>query len=148
MKRSRRLRSKDRAALSLRFGLAAIWLWESIGTKLLFDPEESRKLVQGAGTVFARFDALIIDGTCAAEAILGILLITGWRVRLLAWVQIALMAFFMILIALVYPSMYLDPTARIMKNVPIMAAALASYYLGAGPFSLDNKRKKPQESPS
>jgi uncharacterized membrane protein YphA (DoxX/SURF4 family) len=135
----------DCAVLTLRIGLAFIWIWESLGTKFLFDPDRSLALLRGTN-LFGDLVIPALNLICAFELMIGVMLLIGLWVRPLAWVQIVVMAVFMVVIASVYPDLYKEPTAPIAKNIPIMAAALATWFLGPDSRSLDARRKRAMDT--
>jgi len=69
----------------------------------------------------------------------GLLMITGFRVRLAAYV----MAAFTLAAAVFFHRNFSDPNQMIhfLKNVVILGALLNIAYFGAGPLSLDNRNR-------
>jgi putative oxidoreductase len=73
------------------------------------------------------------------EVVGGILLLIGYQTR---WVA-AVMALFSVATALVFHSNFEDTDMKIhfMKNIAIAGGLLQIVYFGAGPFSVDSRRR-------
>jgi putative oxidoreductase len=112
---------------------------------ILFVPAGYGKLMAFTDTVgYAASAGMPLPQVAIALAIVveivgGILLLIGYQTR---WVA-AIMALFSVATALVFHSNFEDTNMKIhfMKNIAIAGGLLQLVYFGAGPFSVDNRRR-------
>ena len=90
------------------------------------------------------FPELLLPGAIAVELVGGVLLILGWHTR---WVALAIFLF-LIPTTLVFHNFWAVDAAQVetqtiqfMKNLAIMGGMLYVMAFGAGPLSLDNRRR-------
>jgi putative oxidoreductase len=90
------------------------------------------------------FPELLLAGAIAVELVGGILLIFGWQTR---WAALAIFLF-LIPTTLVFHNFWAVDAAQVqaqtiqfMKNLAIMGGMLYVMAFGAGPLSLDNRRR-------
>jgi putative oxidoreductase len=112
---------------------------------ILFLPAGYGKLMAFTDTVgYAASAGMPVPQVAIALAIIveivgGILLLIGYQTR---WVA-AVMALFSVATALVFHSNFEDTDMKIhfMKNIAIAGGLLQIVYFGAGPFSVDSRRR-------
>lgn len=90
------------------------------------------------------FPELLLPGAIVVELVGGILLILGWQVR---WAALAILLF-LIPTTLIFHNFWAIDAAQVqaqaiqfMKNLAIMGGMLYVMAFGAGPLSLDNRRR-------
>ena len=90
------------------------------------------------------FPELLLPGAIAVELVGGILLILGWQAR---WAALAIFLF-MIPTTVIFHNFWAVDAAQVqgqaiqfMKNLAIMGGLLYVMAFGAGPLSLDNRRR-------
>ncbi|MDF0602394.1 DoxX-like family protein [Psychromarinibacter sp. C21-152] len=106
---------------AVRLGLAVLWLVSGLLGLLL--PAE---------TVLGAADTALPDGMALALGRLGGLvdlaiagaLLAAWRLRLMAWVQMAVVAGYTVALTLLDPSLWLDPFGALLKNLPVLLLLL------------------------
>lgn len=107
----------------LRFALAFVWIWTGLVSALLHPPEASLALLASAGlTGTPAFTALY--GLALLDVLLGLALLAGWRVRVVAWIQILMMTGYTLGAGLLLPQLWIDPFGPLSKNLPLIVATL------------------------
>src|SRR5262245_32818961 len=123
-------RSTQKACLALRAGLGFIWVYEGLVLKILLPPSGlERGVVAASGLVPNGFDAPVLRALGVAEIILGFMVLVGLRQRLLCIVQGAVAVLFTIAISLKHPETLAHPFGLLAKNVPILGAVTALWFL-------------------
>jgi len=114
--------------------IAAPFLLSGVGKIAAYDRVVG--MISAAGLPLAPLGWLI---AIVVEVGGGLLMITGFRVRLAAYV----MAAFTLAAAVFFHRNFSDPNQMIhfLKNVVILGALLNIAYFGAGPLSLDNRNR-------
>lgn len=110
-----------RAEWLLRAGVAAVWITEGLGPKLLFQQQAELEVVAGSGLVPgdpARFLALL--GACQVMAGLGALTLSGRWLRLLLGAQLLGLVALPLLVSIHDPQAWVHPFGPFTKNVPIL----------------------------
>ena len=69
---------------------------------------------------------LILYGASMADFALGILVLSRWRLRLVAALQIGIMLAYMLVISFCLPEFWLHPFGPLLKNLPLLMAILVS----------------------
>ncbi|MCP3968736.1 MAG: SDR family oxidoreductase [Rhodobacteraceae bacterium] len=103
---------------ALRLGLALIWL-ASAALGLLTPLQAMPGAVQGSGLPDLALLAMARLGGLADLAI-GLALLRGWRLRLMGWLQLGLVAGYTAGLTLIAPALWLDPLGGILKNLAVM----------------------------
>lgn len=81
-------------------------------------------VVSGAVGMFAGWDmAMLVP--CVLDIVIGVLIAMRWRPRLVAGIQVAVIAVYTVAATLLWPAMWAHPLGALLKNLPIVAAALA-----------------------
>jgi uncharacterized protein YbjT (DUF2867 family) len=132
----------------LRASLALVWLITAWVSAFAFPREQSYALLADTG-VPAALQPPALYGAAALDALLGIA--TLLRPRKALWLaQMALVAFYSVVIALCLPAFLIHPYGPILKNLPILALLLLLYFLedgGARPPSPPSSPPSPPPSP-
>lgn len=111
----------------LRWSLAALWFWTALCSVWLNMPES-----------MALLDALPVSGSakktvvyCASglDFLIGVWLLTAWRMRLCYAVQIVVTVCFTLLATVLVPDAWLHPFGMLSKNIPIVAMLVLLYCL-------------------
>jgi uncharacterized protein YbjT (DUF2867 family) len=110
-------------ALMLRSALALMWLWTAAVSALLPGASGLRELLQRCG--FGD-EALpwVLAASCLLNAGIGLALLVAWRQPLVHAVQAAAIVGYTATAAYFVPGLTLDHCAPLVKNVPLLAAAL------------------------
>lgn len=103
----------------LRLVLAAMWLASGI-IGLLLPSAQFLPLIEGAPLSDTALIVLARLGGLADLAIAAALL-RGWRPRLMAWVQAAMVLGYTVAFSLLNPMLWLLPLGGVLKNLPILA---------------------------
>lgn len=121
------LRTADRwqaglamARFPLRASIAFIWLATAIICSTVSAAEGFALLVE-LGVPVALAPPLMYS-VCALEIVIGLMTLFGYRVRLAAQIQLALILGFTAIITLQLPHYWLHPFGPITKNIPLLAA--------------------------
>jgi len=113
----------------LRVSLAFIWLFT--GFVCIGGTEDGARLVERVG-IHGAAGTWTIRLTSGFEILLGIAILLGRRPRLVAIVQIVLIAGFTVIISVFLPEYWLHPFGPVAKNVVLIAAAYALGRLSEG----------------
>lgn len=81
-------------------------------------------IVSGVVGLFAGWGAALVP-FCVLDVVIGLLVAARWRPRLLAGIQVAVIAVYTLGTTLLWPGMWAHPLGPLLKNLPIVAAALA-----------------------
>lgn len=114
-----------RAVGLLRLGVAAIWLTEGIGPKILFQQAYELEVVRRSGLV--PFDPslfLRLMGAAQAASGVAVLALGGRSLRFVLLCQAAALVALPVLVSVPEPELWVHPFGPLTKNVPILAATL------------------------
>jgi hypothetical protein len=107
----------------LRFALAFLWLISGLTGMLEL---RGWAVLLASQTALGFGAALLVLGiACVIDVAIGLLVLRRWRPRVLAGMQLALIAAYSAVATVLWPSLWLEPLGPLFKNVPIAAAALA-----------------------
>lgn len=130
--------------LASRLSLALVWIYEGLVPKILFLGAHPAQidLVRRSGIFWPSPEVtLIVLG--AAQALLGTLLLLGWRQRALSLLATLWMVVLMFLVARGLPGMLSDPFGALAKDLCLAACAFNVWLLAprgmpstAGPTAL------------
>ncbi len=107
----------------LRFTLCALWIGSAAAGALGLR-EWSAALAHALGIAPVAATATL-GMLCAADLAIGILVAARWRPRRLAAIQVGMVAGYTLAASVLWPSMWAHPLGMLLKNLPIVAAALA-----------------------
>jgi len=104
--------------------LAGVWIWTGIVSLCPYPiPASLERLAHVGLTGWPALAALF--GGALADLLLGMALLTGWRIRAVCITQIGLMGIYTAIISATMPELWLDPFAPIAKNAAVLSATLA-----------------------
>ncbi len=114
-----------------RWSLGFVWLYEGLVPKVVFraaHPEQT-DLVFRSGLYWPTPEAtLVVLGII--QAMLGIILLTGWRERLAVVTATAWMGVLMVLVGRGMPNLLTDPFGALAKDACLLACACVVWTLG------------------
>lgn len=105
----------------LRIALGAMWVGSGIVSAFLYPAEDSLALLARVG-VAGWLAPWILYGASSLDVLLGLALLVAYRVRTVAWAQLAVMFGYSATIGLYLPEFWLHPFAPLIKNLPLFAA--------------------------
>ena len=128
------------ACIALRLGLGFIWIYEGLVPKLLLPISGFEKgVVAASGLVPNGFEVPLIHVLGVLEIMLGLLILGGIRLRPLCVVQALVVGIFTVVIPATHPATLTHPFGLLTKNVPILGAIVALWFLSE--ISAEKPRK-------
>jgi uncharacterized membrane protein YphA (DoxX/SURF4 family) len=129
---------QDRAlAVVLRAGLGLMWLYEGLLVKWLPAVPVETELLTRAPVVPVEQALAFVRTLGVVEALLGLTVLVGFRVRELAVLQVGLLGAVGALIGWASPTALLGAPGGLSRHLAVMGCALLLYHLGAGALSVD-----------
>ena len=114
--------------VTARVALGLVWLYEGLVPKILFLRGDEIDLVQKSGLVWGSPEwTLFVLGI--AQMAVGFWLIIGWSERLAATVATVWMFVLILLVAVGNPGMLTDPYGALIKDLCLIACAIAVWML-------------------
>jgi len=107
----------------LRTMLALLWLASGLAGFLAVG-DWTPRLVASLG-IANSFALVLLIAACVCDLAIGALLVARWRPRALAGIQVAVIAAYTIAATAMEPGLWFAPLGPLLKNLPIVAAALA-----------------------
>ena len=105
----------------LRMALAFVWLASAI-VGFVTPPAEIREILGDAGVVNG---AIELDYFAAAvDALLGLLLLFGWRLQLVGALMLASLFAYTVFVGVEMPALWLEPFGGLLKNLALIPAVL------------------------
>ncbi|NQZ90685.1 MAG: NAD-dependent dehydratase [Colwellia sp.] len=101
-----------------KYSLAFLWIFTGL-TSIFFSPEIGYELLANADITGSLADIAIYAGGIL-DIILGLWLMTSFRIRLCCIVQISVISIYTVLLTFIEPSFWLHPFGPITKNIPIV----------------------------
>lgn len=131
------IRSEDRANVAasaklswllplLRVCVALVWVWTGVVSLGLYPREESYALLARVG-VPGELQPPLLFGAALLDLFLGVATLAAKRRRRLWLAQMALIAFYTVIITFELPEFWLHPYGPILKNLPLLAAIYLLY---------------------
>jgi uncharacterized membrane protein YphA (DoxX/SURF4 family) len=114
--------------LSARMALGIVWLYEGLVPKILFISSEEIELVRSSG-VWWSSPLLTLQLMGLLQIVVGIWLLVGWRERLAVTVATLWMCGLIVLVAAGKPGMLTDPYGALIKDLCLIACAIAVWGL-------------------
>ena len=112
----------------LRYAVAGVWIATAIVSAFFFPAEQSYQLLERTG-VPAAWQPLMLYGASAFDLLLGLGILVLTRRRWLWLVQLGLIGFYTVVIALTLPEFLVHPYGPLTKNLPMLAAIWLLYEL-------------------
>lgn len=107
----------------LRLTLALFWIATGLVTLFWASRDQVFALLELAGVPSALLPFALWGGA-VTDIVLGGLLLFAWRVRLVALLQLAVTAVYLLALSFGLPDLWLDPLGPLVKTLPIMVATL------------------------
>lgn len=108
---------------ALRIGLGAFWLVSGVVT-LLPGPFAAARTIAEAAGVPPAWSAPAVAAMAMIDAALGLPMLIGVKVRLVALLQAGTALAYLLVLGLLVPSLFLDPLGSLVKIVPVLFASL------------------------
>lgn len=124
-----RVRAKlDWLLPGLRISIACVWIGTAIVSAGVYPVADSLDLLARSG-VPANLQLPLLYGACAADLLLGLATLLLRRRRALWLIQLALIGFYTVVIALRLPEFVTHPFGPLLKNLPMLSAIWVLYEL-------------------
>lgn len=107
----------------LRVALGLTWIWTALVSAGLYPIKESMALLSEVGINGTLAFTALISAT-ALDLLLGLALLLRRHVKEAAWIQIAAMTSYSLIIACALPEYWLHPFGPLIKNLPLIVATL------------------------
>ncbi len=111
------------ARVLLRYAVASLWIFTALTSAFIYPLEQSHELLARLG-ITGPMASWVVYGGALLDAGIGTAVLTRYRVRLVAHVQLVLVALYTLLISLGLPEFWFHPFGPISKNIPFMMAIL------------------------
>jgi uncharacterized protein YbjT (DUF2867 family) len=112
----------------LNISIALVWLWTGIVSAFLYPAHDSYQMLERVG-ITGDLAPWTLYSASMADFALGILVLSRWRLRLAAALQIGIMLAYMLVISFCLPEFWLHPFGPLLKNLPLLMAILVSLIL-------------------
>ncbi|WP_448547560.1 DoxX-like family protein [Thalassotalea fusca] len=112
----------NRAAI---YSLSFLWLFTGL-TSIFFSPETGYEILASANITGVLADISVIGGG-VLDIVLGIWLLTAFRIKLCCLIQTAVIVFYTLLLTLIDAGFWFHPFGPITKNVPIIVLIFYVY---------------------
>lgn len=107
----------------LRISLALLWIWTGIVSAFLYPQQDSFALLQRVG-ISAVLLPIMLYGAATLDLLLGMALLVRHHLRLVIYLQIAVIAGYTLVITLALPGYWLHPFGAVSKNIPLLIATV------------------------
>lgn len=104
--------------LAARLSLSFLWVFTGI-TSVFFAKDMAYEVLANGGITSSLADLSIWSGS-VLDAVIGIWLLVGWRLKLCYLVQLAVIAAYTLLLTSIDPSFWIHPFGPLTKNVPLL----------------------------
>ena len=101
-----------------KYSLAFLWIFTGL-TSVFFSPEIGYEILANADITGSLAEVAIYTGGIL-DIVLGIWLMTSFRIRFCCIVQISIISIYTVLLTFIEPSFWLHPFGPITKNIPII----------------------------
>lgn len=112
----------------LRLSIAFVWISAALVSALLYPSADSYALLARSG-IEGIAAPIALYGAATLDLLIGIAVLTGYRVRATLWLQVALILGYMLIISWALPEYWLHPFGPLTKNLPLLAAIFTLYAL-------------------
>ncbi len=114
----------------LSLGLAFVWIFTALCSALFYSHGASYQLLAQAG-VPAVLQPWCLYGASALDALIGVLVLCGYRVARMCVLQLGVILFYTIWLSCKIPSLWLDPLAPLVKNIPMLLLIAVTWALAS-----------------
>ena len=105
----------------LRLSIGFLWVFTGIVSAFVFPAEQSYSMLEKAG-ITGLWAPVMLYGAAATNVILGLATLMAYRIAVIGLMQVALIAFYTIIITFSQPELWLHPFGPISKNIPLIIA--------------------------
>ena len=109
--------------LPLRLAIAFVWIYTGIISAFVYPVEDSLQMLERTGLTGITA-SLALYGASLVDAVLGLALLFGLRIRLVAWLQLLVMVGYTVILSFRMPELWLHPFGALSKNVVFLMATL------------------------
>lgn len=117
--------NQDTLLKAARYSLAFLWVFTGL-TSITFSPEIGYQILVSAKITGSLADVFVYAGG-ALDIILGLWLLTSFKIKLCSIVQIAVIGLYTVLLTVIDASFWLHPFGPITKNIPIIVLIIFVY---------------------
>lgn len=107
----------------LRLSIGFVWIAAGITSAFLFPMEKNHELLERVG-ISGDMKPLMLYGASALDFMLGVAILSGYRIKLVGMFQLILISVYSTIIALKLPEFLFHPFGPVVKNIPLMTAIL------------------------
>ena len=107
----------------LRLSIAFVWLFTGYLSAFVFPHEASYAMLFAVG-IEERFAPLFLYAAAMIDMALGMATAVAYRIRVVGWIQISLIALYTLIISIHLPDYWLHPFGPISKNLPMVVGIL------------------------
>jgi len=112
----------------LRFSIAFLWVFTGIVSAFIFPVDQSYSMLEKAG-ITGLLGPVMLYGAAATDIVLGLATLLVHRINLIGLMQIAVIAFYSIIITFSQPELWVHPFGPVSKNIPLIIATLTMLVL-------------------
>lgn len=106
----------------LRISIALLWIFTGV-ISVVYANQFGYSLLTQAG-IHASLQPLLLYAASIIDIILGVLLLSNYRLKIIGSIQIILMLIFTVIVSFQLPQYWLHPFAPMAKNIPLIVATL------------------------
>ncbi len=122
------LQTINRALLSIHITLAVLWIYQGLVPKLIFKVIEEQQFWQFTGIQFLSIPRLI-ELSGIGEIIFGVLFLIFRQSKMLHYLNIVAMLFFIVVVAVVYPHYFVQGFNPFIMNTAMAALSIVALQL-------------------
>lgn len=122
------LQTINRALLSIHITLAVLWIYQGLVPKVIFKGIEEQQFWQFTGIQFLSIPRLI-ELSGIGEIIFGVLFLIFRQSKMLHYLNIVAMLFFIVVVAIVYPHYFVQGFNPFIMNTAMAALSIVALQL-------------------
>jgi hypothetical protein len=122
------LQTINRALLSIHITLAVLWIYQGLVPKVIFKVIEEQQFWQFTGIQFLSIPRLI-ELSGIGEIIFGVLFLIFRQSKMLHYLNIVAMLFFIVVVAVVYPHYFVQGFNPFIMNTAMAALSIVALQL-------------------
>ncbi|MDH3975589.1 MAG: SDR family NAD(P)-dependent oxidoreductase [Deltaproteobacteria bacterium] len=107
----------------LQYSIAFVWIASGLISAFIYPVEESYALLRTVGAEGAMLP-LLLYGASFVDVMLGLAMLTGYRIKEVSIIQVMVIALYSLIIALELPAFWLHPFGPVTKNIPFIVSIL------------------------
>ena len=106
----------------LRITIALVWIWAGWVSAWVYPYAESFQMLTQVG-IPAFLQSTVLYSASALDFCLGLVMLAGWRLRLIVYLQVLVMFVYSIVISIALPEFWAHPFGPMIKNLPLLMAS-------------------------